>query len=77
VRYDEHPDYELPIDEPVPHRHVHAGQCQDIDGCSWHQDGDRCDCCGFGVDLDRGEPVGTKIVTAYECRLRAGTGGER
>ncbi len=25
-----------------------AGTCVDIDGDSWHRDGDRCDRCGFG-----------------------------
>jgi hypothetical protein len=75
VRYDEHPDYEMPIElADAPRRHVHAGQCQDIDGCSWHQDGDRCDCCGFGVDGTYGEPIGTRVVTAFECRRETGGG---
>jgi len=60
-----------------PERHVHAGHCVDIDGCTWHQDGQRCDCCGFGVDVwseggpstgEYGEPFGTVDATALGCR---------
>lgn len=50
-------------------RHAHAGHCDDIDGCSWHQDGERCDCCGFGIDGNYGEPAGSKNVTPFECRV--------
>lgn len=29
-----------------------AGACVDIDGDSWHKDGQRCERCGFGIDAD-------------------------
>lgn len=31
-----------------------AGSCVDIDGDSWHKDGQRCDRCGFGIDAAPG-----------------------
>ena len=34
-----------------------AGHCVDIDGASWHKDGDRCQRCGFGIN-DFGDGIG-------------------
>lgn len=56
-------------------RHKHEGECVDSDGYSWHSGGDRCDCCGYGVDGGHGEPAGTRDVTPSECSKVAGAGG--
>jgi hypothetical protein len=36
----------------APHdaRRPIAGTCVDIDGSSWHKDGQVCEHCGFGID---------------------------
>lgn len=48
----------------APGRAPIEGRCIDVDGASWHKDGQRCEDCGFGIDRRRqaktgfwGEPI--------------------
>lgn len=37
-------------DRHYGHRWPLAGKCIDIDGNTWHKDGENCEFCGFGID---------------------------
>jgi protein gp37 len=52
-----------------------AGQCVDIDGCTWHKDGDKCRDCGWGYPNDPDWPGRVPgiawVIVGGESGLRA------